>query len=162
MKINLDRAQTTVLFVILFLVVGYVAPIVYVSVSPQEEFVEVHDFKASNTHVGADAHNICFNRTVNKATDVDITVELLLLRDNVTIEETSFEVDAYYQGGDEEVIFSRQLPENLESGTYKYIHNVELSYFNGQTEKNIKIESNEFTVYKDNSEVENSSDIITC
>lgn len=162
MKINLNTAQTITLFVIAFLVIGYVAPIVFVSFSPKERFVDVHSFQAADTHVDAETHNICFNRTVNRPTDVDITVEVILLQDNATIEKSSYEVDAYYQESSEPIIIERQLPDNLEEGEYQYVHNVEASYFANNVEKNIQFRSEPFTVHENRSQLDTEYGVIQC
>lgn len=150
MKIDLPQAQTAILFAILFVVIGLAAPFLYVSIAPNSHFVEVHDFDAADTHVGAEEHNVCFERTVHKPSDADITIELVLLRDDgAIIEEDSFEVDAYYQEGREEVIITRELRTNsLEPGEYRYVHSVELNYYDGHVSKQFRFTSDSFMVHE--------------
>lgn len=162
MEINLSKVQTITLFVIAFLVIGYAAPIVFVAFSPEDRFVDVHSFQAADTYTDAETHNVCFNRTVNRPTDVDITVEVILLQENVTVEKSSYEVDAYYQKSSEPIIIERQLPDNLEAGTYQYVHNVEASYFVNNVEKNIQFRSDSFTVHENRSQLDAEYGVIRC
>ena len=151
MDINLPRGETAILFSILFVTVGFISPIVYVTVAPDNQFVEVHEFDATDTHVGADNHNICFDRTVHRPSNVDIVVEMMLLREDGTIvEQDSFEIDAYYQQGREEVIINRNIRDNndLQSGTYRYVHSVELNYYGNRVAKGLTFTSERFTVYE--------------
>jgi hypothetical protein len=159
LKISLPRGETAILFAILFILIGFVAPIAYVSVAPQSHFVEVHDFDASDTYNGADEHNVCFERTVHKPTDVDITIELVLLRaDGSVVEEDSFEIDAYYQQGRERVIIPRQLrSDSISAGEYRYVHSVELVYYNGRATKQFTFTSDKFTVHENKSQFEKAN-----
>lgn len=150
MEIDLPRGETALLFAILFITGGFVAPIAYVSVAPDSQFVEVHNFEAADTYVGAEEHNVCFERTVHKPSDAQITIELILLRDDGSIvEEDSFTIDAYYQEGREEVIIKRELRANsLDPGEYRYVHSVELSYYNNRATKHLTFTSEPFSVYE--------------
>lgn len=159
MEIDLPRRETAVLFAILFILIGLVAPIAYVNAAPDSHFVEVHDFHAADTYTSADEHNVCFNRTVHEPSDADITIELVLLRDDGSIvEEDSFEIDAYYQKGQENVIIKRELRANsIEPGEYRYIHSVTLEYYNGQATKQFTFISDKFTVYESQKKLEQAN-----
>lgn len=161
MEIDLVREETIVLFAILFILIGLTAPIVYINLAPEERFVDVHNFDASDTYVGAEKHNVCFERTVNRPSDADITIELILLRDDGSIvEEDSFEVDAYYQQGRRDVTIPRQIRDDeMNAGEYRYVHSVELSYYNGLATKSFTFVSDEFVVHetKEQLQKENST-----
>ena len=152
---NVHTLLTVAIFVILFMSIGLTAPIMYVSIAPDNHFIEMHSFEVENTHVDADSHEICFNRTVHRPSNADITVEMLMLRDGgVIVEKDSFEVDAYYQRGTEEVIVTREIrTDNLEPGTYKYIQSSELQYYDGRATKEFIFESEKFTVYESKEDV---------
>lgn len=155
MKNNNQKLIIIGLFTLLFVSIGWAAPVMYVSVAPDSHFIEMHNFEVENTHVDADSHKICFNRTVHRPSDADITIEMLMVRgDGIIIEKDSFEVDAYYQGGSQKVIVTREIrTNNLEPGTYRYIESSELHYYDGRATKKITFESEEFTVYESKKDV---------
>jgi len=156
LEINIPRGETAILFAILFVIGGFVTPIMYVDLAPDSHFVEVHEFDVSDTHVDADSHIVCFDRTVHKPSDADITVEMVLLKDDGSIvEKDSFAIDAYYQTGRQNVKIERKLrTDSLEEGSYRYVHFVTLSYYNNKATKNFKFESDEFTIYDSKEELE--------
>ena len=158
--INTNKLQAAALMAILFILIGYMAPIVYVDVAPESSFVEVERFDAEDTYVGAENHEVCFDRTVHKPSDAELTVELRLLRaDGTLVEADSFTIDAFYQEGDEDVRIQRDLrdSEKLEPGRYSYLHAVELSYFGGKATKEFTFISDEFRVYESKEKLEQAN-----
>lgn len=156
MLISIQERQTIALFAILFILIGTVAPIVYTQVAPESQFVEVHSFTVEDTHVQAEEHNIHLDRTVYRPAEADITVEMILLRDDdVIVEEDSFEIDAYYQEGRKKLIIPRKIKDStsIEVGTYQYVDTVTLSYHNGMVERTFVHRSDTFTVYENKSNV---------
>lgn len=149
-NINKQTLLIIGVFTLLFISIGWIAPVMYMSVAPDSHFIEMHSFEVEDTHVGADSHEICFNRTVHRPSYADITVEMLMVRDDgVIVEKDSFEIDAYYQSGTEEIIVTREIrTDNLKPGTYRYIESSELHYYNGRATKELTFESEEFTVYE--------------
>jgi hypothetical protein len=159
MEIKLKKLQVIALFMVVFVVVGYTAPILHLTYSPEDNFVEEHSFTASDTYVNAESHTLCFNRTVHRPTDAEITVERILIKDDGSIiEEQSFVVQAYYQKGQQEVIITRDIDERLTAGEYKYIESVELTYYNGQVKKRLTFETDNFKVYESQKKFLNASD----
>lgn len=154
-NMNSYRIVVILLFAITFTLAGTFAPVMYVSIAPDSNFIEMHRFDVEDTHVEADSHEICFNRTVHNPSDADITVEMLMLKDDGSIvEKDSFEVDAYYQQGTEEVVVTREIrTDNLEPGTYQYIQSSKLHYYNGRATKEFEFTSEEFTVYESEKDV---------
>lgn len=159
MNIDLPQSQTIALFAILFVLLGLVIPIGYLSIAPDSQFVDVHSFDAEDTYVGAEEHIVCFDRTVRKPSDADITVELFLIRDNgVVVEEDSFKVDAYFQNGRQNVRVVRKLRANsLEPGDYRYAHAITLDYYNGFVQRKFRFVSDEFTVYETQQQIPNNT-----
>lgn len=146
------------LFILTFVVIGTVAPIAYLSIAPDDHFVDIDSFEATDTYSSADSHTVCFDRNVKKQSDADITIELLLLRaDGEVIEVDSFDVDALLQEGDETVLVEREIQKRLEPGTYKYIHALKLDYANGWISKEFTFESNNFTVYDSENDYKQNS-----
>jgi len=161
MKIALAQTQTAILFAIFFILVGFLSPIAYVNVAPDSHFVEVHEFSAEDSYLGAEQHDVCFNRTVHRQSDAEITVELVLLRnDGIIVEEDSFNIEAYFQKGAKDVTISRELDtEKIEAGTYKYVHSVELSYYNGRVDKQFVFESEQFNIYNSKKKLQKNGSI---
>lgn len=164
MKIDLPRGETAILFAILFIIIGFSAPIGYVAVAPDSQFVEVHSFEAADTYVGAEEHDVCFERTVHRPSDAQITVELKLIRDDgAIVEEDSFTVDAYFQQGRDTVIIKRQIrAESLEPGEYRYVHSVQLAYYDNRAVKDFEFTSKPFTVYESQSKLAAESNSTGC
>lgn len=154
-NINNQTLITIAVFTLLFISIGWAAPIMYVSTAPDGHFIEMHSFEVEDTHVDADSHEICFNRTVHRPSEADITVEMLMVReDGAIVEKDSFEVDAYYQKGTNEVIVTREIrTDNLEPGTYQYIESSELHYYDGRATKTITFKSEKFRVYESKEDV---------
>ncbi len=155
MNISVGRTQTILLFSILFILVGTVAPIAYVQLAPQDEFIEVHEFSVEDTHTEADSHSIYFDRTVKRPSNAEITVEMILLKEDGTqIEQDTFTVDAYYQQGSGDIIVNREIRlDSVEPGKYKYIHSVDFRYYGGLSTRNFVFESETFTVYENESDI---------
>lgn len=164
MQINTQTLLTIGVFILIFVSVGWAAPILYVDFAPNDRFIEMHSFEVEDTHVNASEHNLCLNRTVHKPSNADITVEMHLIRDDgVVVERDSFEVDAYYQDGHAEVVIPREIrADNLEPGTYRYVESTELTYYDGRATKEITFTSEEFTVYESSKEMGISTNDTGC
>ena len=158
--INSNRLQAMAIVAILFILIGYMAPIFYVGVAPDSSFVEVERFDAADTYVGADYHEVCFDRTVHKPADADLTVELRLLKEDGTlVEADSFKIDAFYQEGSEDVRIQRNLEdsEQLQPGTYSYLHAVELSYYDDRAAKEFTFVSDKFEIHESEEALEQAN-----
>lgn len=151
----MDRTQTILLFSILFILIGTVAPVAYFQLAPQEQFIEVHEFSVEDTHSEANSHNIYFDRTVKRPANAEVTVEMILLKEDGTqVEQDSFTVDTYYQQGDDDIVVNREIRlDRVEPGEYKYIHSVDFNYYNGRATRNFVFESETFTVYENKSDI---------
>lgn len=159
MTITIKRGETVAIFALLFIVVGAIAPMVYIGVAPESHFIEVHNFTAEDIHVSAEEHNVYIDRTVRRPADAEVVVEMQLLReDGRIVEEDSFTVDAYVQQGRREVIVPRKIDEEttLEPGTYRYVDAVTLSYYGGWADRSFVYVSDNFTVYENKSKDLNS------
>lgn len=164
MNKNIRTIGVITLFITLFIIIGTFAPALAYTYMPQSSFVEVHEFGVQDTYNGDDSHNVCFNRTVHRPADADINIELRLIKeDGTVVEEDSFEVDAYYQSGTQDLIIDRELRANsLESGEYKYVHAVDLDYYNGWVTKHFLFESEPFHVYENKEDYEQYGDTYSC
>ncbi len=164
MNKNIKTIGVITLFVTLFIIIGTFAPALAFTYMPQSSFVEVHSFDVQDTYEGDDSHNVCFNRTVHRPSNADINIELRLIKEDGTIvEEDSFGVDAYYQRGTQDIIIDRQIRTNsLESGEYKYIHAVDLGYYNGWVTKQFVFESEKFHVYDNKEAYQNHGEKSVC
>lgn len=164
MQNNLQTILTILLFIVLFMSIGWMAPVLHTTYAPEDNFVEMHSFEVQDTHVDADSHNLCLNRTVHRPADADITVEMLLVKDDGTIiEQDSFSVDAYYQKGSDRIIVPRAIrADNLQPGEYRYIESTKLSYYDSRANKEIDFTSEEFRVYESADQIPNQSDKMSC
>lgn len=164
MNKNIKTVGVITLFVTLFIIIGTFAPALAYSYMPQSSFVEVHSFDVQDTYEGDDSHNVCLNRTVHRPADSDVSIELLLVKDDGTIvEEDSFEVDAYYQKGTKDLIIDREIrTDSLPEGSYKYVDAVSLSYYNGWITKDFVFESEEFYVYDNKEDYQKYGETSVC
>ena len=158
------RIVLILLFVVTFVAIGWLAPVMYVNAMPASHFVDVHNFTASDTYTGAESHEVCFNRTVKRPDNAVITIELLMVDDDGSIvEKDSFKRDAYLQEGQREVAIQRDLQwRYLEAGTYRYVNVISVAYYDGRAVKDITFESDEFTVHENESQLNQAKDEHFC
>lgn len=151
LELNIHTAKIILLCITLFVTIGTLAPALAMTYMPQSSFIEVHEFEPGDTYTGDESHNICLNRTVKRPATADINIELRVVKDDGTlIEKDSFEIDAYYQEGQEKIIINREIrDDSLEPGRYTYLETVSLNYYNGWIEKDFTFVSEEFVVYPD-------------
>lgn len=149
LKANIHTIKLILLCVTLFVLIGTISPALAMTYMPQSQFIEVHEFEPTDTYTTDESHKVCLNRTVKRPATADVNIELRLIKDDGTvIEEDSFEIDAYYQKGQKNIIIDRELrAESLEPGRYTYLETVTLNYYNGWVEKDFTFTSEEFTVY---------------
>lgn len=151
MEIKITRVHTAILFAILFLGIGWMAPAAYTSYAPQDQFITVHEYSAENAQVGDSQHLVCFDRTVHRAKSGTIFTELYLVDgSDKRVEIESHTMERYFQDGRTTVETRMSLPENLEPGTYRYILVIEMDLTRGRVQREFEFTSEPF-------EIENSS-----
>lgn len=147
MKVEIKQAHTAVLFAILFITVGWVAPAAYASYAPQENYITVHEFSAEDTTTQAESHLLCFDRTVKHPRTGKVFTELYLVSDdNKTVEVDSRTMERYFQKGHRSVETSMPLPNHLEPGEYKYTLVIKMELAQGRVEREFEFTSQPFNV----------------
>lgn len=147
MKVDLDRTATAILFALLFISVGWLAPALYASNAPADHYIEVHSFTAENVSTDAEQHYICFDRTVYEPHTGDVIIELYLVsEEGQTTEVAAFNRYSYFQYGTTAAKIPLALPDNLEEGEYHYIIVSKAELADGRVIRQFKWESQNFHV----------------
>lgn len=144
------RVIVALLFAMSFALIGWVAPIMYASHAPADQFIEVHNFHAQDTQPDADQHYICFDRTVRQPTSGIVYTELYLITDDgERIEIASDSARRYFQGERAQVVTPLTLPDHLEEGEYRYALVAQLQLADGRVQRDFMFESEKFNVSED-------------
>lgn len=147
MEIQVRRLHVALLFAILFVSVGWIAPAAYASYAPEDQFIEVHSFEAEDTDTSASEHTICFDRTVHESHSGTIYTELYLVSDsNASIEVDARTMNSYFEAGRHIVSTEFSLPNDLQAGEYKYLLVVEMELANGRVQREFSYTSETFTI----------------
>jgi len=146
-KMNRYRIVVILLFAITFTLVGTLAPVVYATYVPQDGVIEVNEFTAQDTTTDADAHYVCFDRTVERGTSAEVFTELYMLsEDGQRVEIESRTRDRYFQEGQEEVVTRLELPDNLAEGEYRYVLVAKFDMANGRVTRTFAFRSEPFMI----------------
>lgn len=148
MRVNLARAHVAILFALLFLTIGWMAPVTYASYASQDNFIEVHNFHAQNASVDAESHMICFNRTMHQSQSGKVFTELYLVspESNNRIEVDAKTQERYFQEGHFAVETPFDLPPNLSPGDYKYVLVIQMGLANGRVNREFSFTSETFKI----------------
>lgn len=147
MKIQFQRAHLAILFAILFITIGWIAPAAYASYAPQSEYIEVHEFSAQDATISDDQHQVCFNRTVHNPSTATVFTELYLVQEGgERIEVDSRTLERYLQAGDTTVKTAFPLPDNIQPGEYRYVMVVNMDLTQGRVERSFEFTSESFTI----------------
>lgn len=148
MEIKIDNAEVVILFTILFVVVGYIAPVMFAAYAPQGNYVQVNNFDAQNTTTSDESHLICFDRDIKKGTSATVFTELYLVNgaDDTRVEVDSRTMERYFQGGDYAIETRMPLPKHLEAGEYRYILVMKVDLAQGRVTREFEFTSDRFTV----------------
>jgi hypothetical protein len=154
---NLKTLLLVVTFGLLFVSIGWVAPAVYATYAPQEQFVEVHGFDASNATTADDSHVICLDRTVYQPTPTTIFTELYIV-DNAgaTYEVDSRENDEYLEQGKDTVRVPYALPPEIEADEYRYRLVLQMELARGRVTRSFVFNSDKFTITESDKKSEQS------
>lgn len=150
MNITLSRAQLMVLCAILFIMIGWIAPIAHASYAPQESFIEVEQFSTEDATLSDDIHNAQLTWTVKQTSTGRSYTELYLVEDGAT-EENRVSVESMresFSEGTRSVTLSHKLPDDVSTGTYKYILIVRMELANGRIVRTFQFESETFKIRK--------------
>lgn len=163
MEIEITRVHTAILFAILFVIVGWVAPAAYASYAPDSHYMEVHEFSAENATTGDDSHLICFDRTVHKANSGKVFTELYLVDGNEhRVEVDSYTMERYFQSGRHQVETPMPLPNHVEPGEYRYVLVVQMDLAQGRVQREFSYTSDTFTIKEGNRTNQTSTANFSC
>jgi len=149
MKIEIKQAHLAVLFAILFVTVGWIAPAAYAAYAPPSQYMEVHNFYAQDATTTADSHLVCFDRTVHHGQSGKVFTELYLVNGDGsrTVEVDSRTMERYFQDGRRAVETPFRLPEErLEAGEYRYLLVVQMQLAQGRVTREFEYTSASFNV----------------
>jgi len=146
----MNRVIVILLFVLLFVAIGWVAPVIYAANAPSSQIVEVHELHAEDTTTDAQSHTVKLDRTVHTDGSVGkLFIELYLVNEHDL--EEPVEIDSrqryeYFEQGRHEVVAEIELPEQIESGEYKYRLSIQITLVNGRVTRSFSYQSNTFQI----------------
>lgn len=150
MKITVTRIHIILLFVFLFISIGWMAPVMYTANAPQSQFIEENNFDAEDGYAGQDSHTLCFNRTVHRSNTAEVFTNLYLVDDGDKelreVAVTSEHRELFLREGEKTVYLSNELPERLEAGEYRYMLVINMKLSNGRVERTFTFQSDKFTI----------------
>lgn len=148
MEITFGNAQVAILFAILFIVVGYTAPVAYAAYAPTDHYIKVDEFSAQDTTTADSSHLLCFDRNVKEPNSGTVFTELYLVNgdSDSRVEVDSRTMERYFQDGDRVVETRMPLPKNLEAGEYRYILVIQMDLAQGRVQREFEYTSEKFTV----------------
>lgn len=152
MDISINRVHTAILFSLLFISLGFMAPMTYAAYAPESNYLEVHDFEASNATTADSQHLICLDRTVYEANPAKIYTELYLVTedDRIRVEVDSFTMERYFQRGRTVVKTTMPLSEHVQAGEYRYVMVVQMELAEGRVDREFEHRSDTFTITQSN------------
>jgi hypothetical protein len=147
---NKYRISVILLFAIAFTLFGTFAPVLYASNVPQNQIIEVDKFTAQNTTTTASQHHICLDRTVHTKSIATTVTELYMIDENGTRIQVSSntEID-YLHSGNNNIIQTLSLPDNLIEGEYKYIFVANVELADSRVKRTFTFESEPFKISDD-------------
>jgi hypothetical protein len=142
-----------VLCAILFIVIGWLAPVAHASYAPQDSFIEVEQFSTEDATLSQDVHEAHLTWTVKQTSTGRSYTELYLVEDGDT-DANRVSVESMresFSEGTRSVTLSHELPEDVSTGTYKYVLIVRMELAHGRIVRTFQFESETFTVSEGNS-----------
>jgi len=142
-----------VLCAILFIIIGWLAPVAHASYAPQDSFIEVEQFSTEDATLSQDVHEAHLTWTVKQTSTGRSYTELYLVEDGDT-DENRVSVESMresFSEGTRSVTLSHELPEDVSTGTYKYVLVVRMELAHGRIVRTFQFESETFTVSEGNS-----------
>ena len=153
MNISLSRTQLMVLCAILFIVLGWLAPVAHASYAPQDSFIEVENFSTENATLSDDVHEAHLTWTVKQTSTGRSYTELYLVEDGDS-NDNRVSVESMresFSEGTRSVTLSHELPDDVTTGTYKYIIVVRMELAHGRIVRTFEFESETFTISNETS-----------
>jgi hypothetical protein len=142
-----------VLCAILFIIIGWLAPVAHASYAPQDSFIEVEQFSTEDATLSQDVHEAHLTWTVKQTSTGRSYTELYLVEDDDT-DANRVSVESMresFSKGTRSVTLSHELPEDVSTGTYKYVLIVRMELAHGRIVRTFQFESETFTVSEANS-----------
>ena len=148
MDFNMNRAFIAILFALLFITIGWVAPVTYAAYAPQDHFIEQNEFVAEDATTEDSSHMVCFDRNVKQPTSSELFIELYLVNGETgnQIEVDSRTRDRYFQEGQTVVETDFTLPDHIEAGTYQYMVVAKVELAQGRAQREFIFESEKFNI----------------
>jgi len=143
----IKKVIVSLLVAIAFTLIGWGAPMLYSTYAPEDQFIEVHNFEAQDAPPSSEHHYICFDRTVHEPSSATVYTELYLITDDgKRIEVGGETMKRYFEKGRQRVVTRLSLPEDLESGEYRYALIVQLELSDGRIQRDFQFHSSKFNV----------------
>jgi hypothetical protein len=149
--------QTTIriaavgLFCILFMLIGWLFPVLFATYAPQQYFIEMNSFTVEDASVDDRTHTLCFDRSVKDVTTGTVFTELYLVDDGEQrIKLISREQERAFPNGQTTVRVESKIPDIVEPGTYTYQRTYKIELAQGRVTRTFSFSSEKFTLHNDN------------
>lgn len=138
---------TIAVFAILFMAIGWMAPVMYASHAPEDRLLEVNQFEPHNATTESGSHTVCWERDVYQEATGTIIVEMYLIGDDGGVEEIDVSTrNTYFEKEDVNSIDFPLPTARLEVGEYRYEAVITMELANGRTERQISAQSEPFFI----------------
>lgn len=141
-----------VLCAILFIIIGWLAPVAHASYAPQDSFIEVEEFSTENATLSQDVHNAELTWTVKQTSTGRSYTELYLVEDGDS-EKNRINVESMresFSEGTRSITLSHKLPDDVTTGTHKYVLVIRMELANGRIVRTFEFESETFIISDEN------------
>lgn len=140
------------LFALVFIFIGWSAPVISASTGDASYYMHVHDFHAPDVNPSSEVHHTCLSRHARMRLSGDMHVKLVKVNDGGPNQEVfTTSSSEIYQAGTHRIAKPVRLPGQVfePGGTYKYLVHEEMYLANGRVTRMIYYESNTFTASSD-------------
>jgi len=145
--ITANRVSIILLFAVTFAAIGYFTPVIYATYVPQENVIEQHSFTANDASVHQGSHQVCFDRTVHKASSGETITELYMVDgEGYRVSVDTDTTNRYFHSGRVKSIMSLDIPKNVEEGEYRYLLVIKLDMAGDRVVRTFTYRSDSFFI----------------
>lgn len=152
------RIVAVALFCTLFMLIGWLFPVLFATYAPQQYFIEMHSFTVEDASIDDRTHVLCFDRSVNDVTTGTVFTELYLVDDGEQrIKLISSERERAFPNGRTTVRVETSIPDIVEPGTYSYQRTYNIELAEGRVTRTFSFSSEKFRLYDDNRTIDRNT-----
>lgn len=147
MNLHVQKTIVILFFIAVFVSVGWIAPALYASYSPESMYIEGHSFETTNSTLSSENHAACFDRTIKERATGEVFTELFIVTENgERIELQSAHENRAFTKGRETVRISTSLPDAITEGEYRYERVYKMELQHGRVVRTFTFQSEPFYI----------------